>query len=156
MRKAVLIGGALLLGVIVLASALGYHLAMRQPLTVTQTALESIVDSVEKPSAFLSCLAFREDDGRAWQYGIITYGRKVPLQPGPGSFKVFVDGAPVEISPADGGLWAIGPDRQVFRLDILFQDVSKGFERGESATFLESSLWKDRLKPMLGKYRWPE
>jgi hypothetical protein len=154
MRNGYLIGVLLIVAVLV-ACAIGYQW-VRSPTLVNQTSFEPIIDPAENPRAYLCRLTFREENGRAWHYAVVTYGRTVRLEPGPGSFTVLVDGTSVEVAPADGGLWAIGPDLQLHRLGLPFQDVSKGFERGGGGAFLEGSLWKDRLKPMLEQYRWQE
>jgi hypothetical protein len=149
MRKGYLLGGVLV--GLVIASVIADRVA-HWPSLVTQTPAESMADPAE-PDAYLCSLAFREENGRAWQYGVVTYGRKVRLQPGVGSFRVSVDDSTVEVVPADDVLWAVGPDLQLRRLGVSFREVSDGIEAGE---FVRGALWTERLKPMLTEYRWPE
>jgi hypothetical protein len=156
MRKILLIGGGLLLGGAIVAAVFGFYLSQRSPSMVNQTIFEPILDPDSKPSAYLCCLTFREEGGRGWQYGVVTYGRKVRLMPGPGSFKVLVDGTTVEVSPANDGLWTIGPDHQFHRLGVSFRDLNDNMAPSEPDKLMNAPVWKDRLKPPLEKYRWPE
>jgi hypothetical protein len=124
--------------------------------TLVHRSFGSHVEPETSPETHLAFLVTHEENGRAWSYSVVAYGRKIELTAAPREDDILVDGKVLTLPEAvDGAVWALTPDLSFQRLVLAPQEGRDVAATLADNDFMSAPWWRGRLRPILQKIKWP-